>query len=1156
VASERIEQVKQLLQQVGSPGGDDLNTPGKQASFYSRTLAAVVAADCVNGRLGDGFAAITDGRGDLGVDAVMVDNDALAVWLLTVKWTEKDSSFVDSKSIQEIIDVAQKFVSGEKISGASPVLNSRLVVASRIMRQPNASLTVMIVHAGRGVQKNRLLEMRRELRASASAGQRTAIEVVDLEGIEQAIDRLVRRDPAVLKETGDEPGGLSIIDLALTAEGNEIVAATTTGALQRWTADTAELKERIFTQQPVVAVAVTADGQRVVCGGADGVITHWDTAGSKMITRFNAHTGAVHAVALLGREGDMLSAGADGLVHRWDLSHRVKIHEMRICPDPVFAMVVTSDERHVITAGADGSLRKHDLTTLQQVGAPWAGHGRQVNKLSLSQDGRQVVSASDDGTLRRWDVATGRPVGKPLVGHEGFANAATFAAGGTAIVSVGHDGTIRSWNLTAEGPGEVLARTGVPLHSIVTSSDRSTGFAAGDDGRLHQWTVTSTAESTSVPEAADEPDRNANLYSDRESPTDSLGMAADVRRLATILGARAVAPPLSIALLGDWGTGKSSFMRQLQGELGKLTARAAAATGPTAFVSHLRQVSFNAWHYSDDHLWVGLIEHMFRELARPEPVEAEDTLERRAELEAKLAAQKAEEKKLQAGLTTIDRIDVSSGWLAALRKPRQAYSIVRVAVVGLARELKTWRAWGFVVLTLALIAGVVLSVRWGSEIIAWIGSVVGVLGALLVPVLTVRKKLTEWTEKAHRKLVRDKAELHKKIQESETELDKIAPERRLASLLAEIADSARYERFRGLVGLIHDDLCRLDSALKAARSEHRPDTGGPPLQRIVLYVDDLDRCMPERVMDILQAVNLLLSMELFMVVVAVDPRWLKASIETHLARSFHPGRADAGAPGSSEPGVLPLARSADPLEYLDKIFHIPFTVRPMGDRAADYVRELLPVADDDKPERPEADVAEPAVTPNTAETGRPEPQAGGDEPDGEASATDPVEPAPSAGASGDDQDAREEPAAENVDLNPENLRIHRAEQESVAALSVLLPTPRAVKKFSNLYRLLRLSVPPERLAEFVRNEHRVAAMLLAVLVCKPGVAKDVFRRVEGLTDDDDVLEIFTGAVSLEELRRIDAVVPLAAEPYVYRHWAKKVARFGFETYTMFVDSAV
>ena len=55
----------------------------------------------------------------------------------------------------------------------------------------------------------------------------------------------------------------------------------------------------------------------------------------------------------------------------------------------------------------------------------------------------------------------------------------------------------------------------------------------------------------------------------------------------------------------------------------------------------------------------------------------------------------------------------------------------------------------------------------------------------------------------------------------------------------------------------------------------------PAIDRIVLYIDDLDRCPPRRVVEMLEAIHLLLAVRLFVVVVAVDPRWLLRAIAVH-----------------------------------------------------------------------------------------------------------------------------------------------------------------------------------------------------------------------------------------------------------------------------------
>lgn len=55
----------------------------------------------------------------------------------------------------------------------------------------------------------------------------------------------------------------------------------------------------------------------------------------------------------------------------------------------------------------------------------------------------------------------------------------------------------------------------------------------------------------------------AEVTSDEESAEDRLGITPDVHIVSALAAAVSTEPPLSIALLGDWGTGKSTFMRQM-----------------------------------------------------------------------------------------------------------------------------------------------------------------------------------------------------------------------------------------------------------------------------------------------------------------------------------------------------------------------------------------------------------------------------------------------------------------------------------------------------------------------------------------------------------------------------------------------------------------
>src|SRR5262249_59253347 len=64
--------------------------------------------------------------------------------------------------------------------------------------------------------------------------------------------------------------------------------------------------------------------------------------------------------------------------------------------------------------------------------------------------------------------------------------------------------------------------------------------------------------------------RLAAVRSDQPSAVDLLDFGSDVETLAMLVAAMTTEPPLSIALLGEWGSGKSSFMVQMQAEVNRL----------------------------------------------------------------------------------------------------------------------------------------------------------------------------------------------------------------------------------------------------------------------------------------------------------------------------------------------------------------------------------------------------------------------------------------------------------------------------------------------------------------------------------------------------------------------------------------------------------
>jgi hypothetical protein len=84
-------------------------------------------------------------------------------------------------------------------------------------------------------------------------------------------------------------------------------------------------------------------------------------------------------------------------------------------------------------------------------------------------------------------------------------------------------------------------------------------------------------------------------------------------------------------------------------------------------------------------------------------------------------------------------------------------------------------------------------------------------------------------------------------------------------------------------------------------------------ERVLIVVDDLDRCEPQKTIEVLQSINLLLNQERFVVCLGIDARVVTAAVEKHYEDLLGP----AGVTG---------------YEYLDKIIQIPFRIPDPTDR--------------------------------------------------------------------------------------------------------------------------------------------------------------------------------------------------------------------------------
>jgi hypothetical protein len=342
---------------------------------------------------------------------------------------------------------------------------------------------------------------------------------------------------------------------------------------------------------------------------------------------------------------------------------------------------------------------------------------------------------------------------------------------------------------------------------------------------------------------------------------------------------------------------------------------------------------------------------------------------------------------------------------------------------------------------------------------------------------------------AHETVLRAKLdEVLQRVGELGRELAALSPGQRLYGFVTERAASDDYRRELGLISTIRHDFEHLIELMDDWRkAEERTDVRRP-INRIVLYIDDLDRCSPQQVVDVLQAVHLLLALDLFVVVVGVDPRWLLHSLRERYRTIFARPAADGGTPAGAEPADEEELWQTTPQDYLEKIFNIPFVLPGMtGASFEKLIRELSTPRP--RP-RQDGDGPEPSPVDHHDTPPGPPPPAPG--PQGTTAGHEDRPPAPPGRPAAAEVpiQAGSEVAAIQGGVRPVPRRLTEAELALLASLGPLVRTPREAKRLLNLYRMVRSTRDLSVASHFLGGgeqpgEFQAVVVLLGLLTAHP-----------------------------------------------------------------------
>jgi len=427
-----------------------------------------------------------------------------------------------------------------------------------------------------------------------------------------------------------------------------------------------------------------------------------------------------------------------------------------------------------------------------------------------------------------------------------------------------------------------------------------------------------------------------------------------------------------------------------------------------------------------------------------------------------------------------------------------------------------------------------------------------------------------------------------RFEQTKAEINAITSGKLLQRFLDKQQGSRFYRDNLGIVSAIREDFSRLSEILaeqsRAKRKswEQQPDGSNhaennnevgsssndqikkfADVDRIVLYIDDLDRCSPERVVEILRAVHLLLAFELFVVVVAVDSRWLLNSLKLSMHNISNHPEDDAAHPQEHDES---LTRNLvlTPQNYLEKIFQIPYALRPISKRGMEQLLKQLAKPLDNTVENTTDTTVK--TTFNPTRDNRPSPQQHRQtKPSAGVDAAPPLDTKVNTAEVEAKQDSTidsihdpSKNAYASIRLNSSRHNIQGYELEAMNLTWGNLTTPRAVNRFVNTYRFIRSMVADTQQNDFfhtLNGDYQRVIFLLIIIIGYPQDAEGLFREIHNAEDEKHLYSILnTFACSPESQKRIESLCAnlkkhrffSRASAGEFRKLLPHIARFSFK----------
>lgn len=351
------------------------------------------------------------------------------------------------------------------------------------------------------------------------------------------------------------------------------------------------------------------------------------------------------------------------------------------------------------------------------------------------------------------------------------------------------------------------------------------------------------------------------------------------------------------------------------------------------------------------------------------------------------------------------------------------------------------------------------------------------------------------TEKLNLVASQSEAEAKKLI--LETQLKEIGSGKLLTNFLEGRAADDAYIKQLGIISWIRKDFAKLNELFKKQMAVQNEETSSEPavqIDRIVLYIDDLDRCNEDIVVKVLEAIHLLLAFELFVVVVGVDPRWLNNALSEKYKTLF--GQKQSQPANATTETVLNGAATS--YDYLEKIFQIPFALKSINktgrEKLIGYLVEDEIETTDLEPDESKKGIA--VKVENREDSQKTNPKKSTPVVD----IVNPVSPV----------------IVQDATTVKKRLRFSKPEVVYMQQISAVFgKTPRTINRYVNIYRIIKAHGKLKASAEFTGNDFMPIMFLLAIIVGHSVYAKNLIAEISK-AKESELFSDFMKKVDLED----------------------------------------